>query len=331
MPTPPPIAIVGAGLAGLTCARALHARGVPLHIFDKGRGPGGRMSTRRHAEALRFDHGAQYVTARSEAFRAQLQRWVAAGVAAPWRGRVRVLERGEVSDTRRATERYVGVPGMSALVSHQARGLEVAFGTRVAPLERDGARWRLRTTGGEELGEFERVVIAVPAPQAAALLPEGSALRRAAEEAVMNPCWAALAAWDAPLGLPFDGAFVHRSPLAWIARDSDKPERPEGSRWVLHASHAWSRDHLERERDEVAALLLQALRDATPRPIPEPTFLTAHRWRYAIPAPALEARSFHDAALGLGVCGDWCAAPRVEGAFLSGAHLAERVAAHLGV
>ena len=159
MPTPPPIAIVGAGLAGLTCARALHARGVPLHIFDKGRGPGGRMSTRRHGEALRFDHGAQYVTARSEAFRAQLQRWVAAGVAAPWRGRVRVLERGEVSDTRRATERYVGVPGMSALVSHQARGLEVAFGTRVAPLERDGARWRLRTTGGEELGEFERVVI----------------------------------------------------------------------------------------------------------------------------------------------------------------------------
>ena len=40
-------AVIGAGMAGMACAEVLVQAGWAVDLFDKGRGPGGRMSTRR--------------------------------------------------------------------------------------------------------------------------------------------------------------------------------------------------------------------------------------------------------------------------------------------
>jgi predicted NAD/FAD-dependent oxidoreductase len=61
------VAIVGTGIAGLAAARYLRERGIACTLFDKSRGLGGRMATRR-VDTLHFDHGAQFFTARSARF-----------------------------------------------------------------------------------------------------------------------------------------------------------------------------------------------------------------------------------------------------------------------
>ncbi|MDJ0868374.1 MAG: NAD(P)-binding protein, partial [Myxococcota bacterium] len=226
-------AVVGAGLSGLALAHALRARGEAVALFDKGRAPGGRVSTRR-VEDLAFDHGAQYFTCRDPRFERLLADWLAAGVAARWEGRVRSLTRGAVATPREATERYVGAPGMSAITRHLAHDLEVLCGRRVTALERAPQGWRL-VADGEELGSFERVVVSVPAPQALPLLAAAPALARRVAAVEMQPCQAALVAFEAPLPLPFEGAFVQDSPLAWVARSLGKPGRPVADCWVLHA------------------------------------------------------------------------------------------------
>ena len=114
----PPLhyAVIGAGIAGLSCARALAASGVHVTVFDKSRGSGGRMSTRR-GEGWACDHGAQYFTARDPLFQAELARWQAAGVAARWQPRLTVFD----ADGRRAERGAGGTRGATSSPAMSAR------------------------------------------------------------------------------------------------------------------------------------------------------------------------------------------------------------------
>lgn len=71
----PRFAVVGAGLSGLMCARTLQDHGLDVTVFEKSRGLGGRMANRRAEPNLRFDHGAQYFTARDHNFALYVQAW----------------------------------------------------------------------------------------------------------------------------------------------------------------------------------------------------------------------------------------------------------------
>ncbi len=311
------VAIVGAGLSGLACAQALSDHGHRVRVFDKGRGAGGRMSTRR-AGAWQFDHGAQYFTVRDRRFARWVDAWRQDGIVAKWAGQVVVLAEDKRTQKAGDPDRFVGVPSMSAICRYLASGQRVAFQTRVDGIERAGDRWRLVSGDGVDLGLYDAVVVSAPAPQTAELLagiaPE---LAARAAQVEMAPCWAAMVAFGGPLQVGFDAAFVHDSPLSWIARDGSKPSRSDGDAWVLHASHDWSRQHLELEAGNAAESLLEAFREATGARDVAPVHLDAHCWRFALPEPLSEPCLF-DADLRLAACGDWCGGPRVEGAFLSG-------------
>jgi predicted NAD/FAD-dependent oxidoreductase len=317
---PPNVAVVGAGISGLIAARILHDHGIAVTILDKGRGVGGRMSTRRAESGLCFDHGAQYFTARDPDFERYVRSWLVDGIIARWDGLIGIINNGEISRSERNHDRYVGIPAMNSVCKHLARDLTVRSGTHVAKLTRTEARWTLRDESGVTLGDFDWTIVTAPAPQAADLLID-CAPHLAAEAAAveMQPCWAVMIEFADLLPLNLDGAFVHGSPLAWVARNSSKPDRDGDSDcWVLHASPEWSEEHMEADKSEIGPLLLSEFWRATRLTEVTPEHLSAHRWRFAIPKEPLVDRCLSDSRLQIAVCGDWCAGPRVEGAFLSG-------------
>ena len=108
------VAVVGAGLSGLTCARVLADGGLEVQVFDKARGPGGRIATRRAGER-RFDDGAQIFTVRDNRFERTVDSWRRQGIVAPWTGKLVVVESSPVSPETGRIPRYVGVPGMNAV------------------------------------------------------------------------------------------------------------------------------------------------------------------------------------------------------------------------
>lgn len=316
------VAVVGAGVAGLACARTLRDRGLDVQVFDKGRHPGGRTSTRQQGD-LAFDHGAQYFKAVDERFRRAVETWVNRGVAARWTGRiVEISDDGRVRERSTDEPRYVGVPGMQAVCGDLAEGLDVTCGVTVESIHRDEDRWSLTTSDGTR-GAFDELVVAVPAPQAARLLTTGFPLHDAATAVDMVPCWAAMLCVAQPVETDFEAAVVHGSPLSWIASDGSKPGRGNARRtWVLHASADWSRENLEAEPDEVAPRLLAAFRELV-GPV-ETRSIRAHRWRYALPETPL-GRMPRDERMRLTLCGDWCLGRSVESAFLSGLEAADRI------
>lgn len=301
------IGIVGAGMAGLACAEALRAAGHAVTLFDKGRAPGGRMSTRRVAtpagEAA-FDHGAQYFTARDPAFRARVALWADAGVAAPW--------------PAAGADSWVGTPGMNAPVKQMAAEAEVHWSEPVDTVSRRDGRWHI---AGQA---FDAALLAIPAEQAGPLLlpwDPAQAARAAANPAA--PCWTVMAAFADRLPIGPD-ILRDRGIVGWAARNSAKPGRSGPESWVVQAGPDWSRAHLEQAPDAVVAPLLDALAALAGQPLPPPLTAAAHRWRYARSASAGDGMLWNP-ALRLGACGDWLIGPRVEAAWLSGTMLAHAV------
>jgi predicted NAD/FAD-dependent oxidoreductase len=333
------VVVVGAGIAGLSAAAELTRRGHAVVVLEQGPTAGGRVATRRVLDdeadrpelaTLQFDHGAQYFTARTAAFIQEVDRWQAARVVQVWHGRLATFD----SEGREAVEdevtRWVGVPSMSAVPDHLARGLDVRYGARVTALTRATAgpaatapgrsrpAWRALLPDRSHVGPFDGVVLAVPAPQIPALLAEAPRLLSEVSEVRMHPCWAVLVAFDARVPTPFDAAFVSSSPLGWIARDRSKPQRGLAETWVLHASGPWSEAHVDDRPDAVGPFLLNAFADLVRGALPRPVHVGTHRWRYAAADPPLAREAFIDAASRVALCGDWCAGNRMEGAYLSG-------------
>ncbi len=311
------IAVIGGGIAGLAAARTLAAAGLHAVVFDKGRGPGGRSSS-RYAAPYSFDHGAQYFTARDASFRRVLDAWLADGVAARWAGRIVSLRERAASPLRGTTERFVGAPRMSALAQVLARGVELRTATRVASLERRGGAWRLVGEDAGVLGEFDRLVVAMPPAQAVALIGELSPLAGRAAALAMRPCWAALLGMAEPYHVEFDGAFCEGSALSWVCRNNSKPGRPAAEAWVLHASPEWSDAHLDDDPRLVQHALARELERLTGVPLPPVLHRDAQRWRFALPASEHETDVFHDRERGLVFAGDAYRGGRIEGAYLSG-------------
>lgn len=324
------IAVVGGGIAGLTAARALKEQGHRVLVLDDGRKPAGRASTLR-AAGFAFDHGAQYFTAREPRFRAEIESWHAQRFVAEWKGRiVRLGYDGRIDALDEETVRYVGVPGMSALAGYLASELEVEIGVEVTTLRRRSAGgWRI-AGATDDYGAFDKVLIALPAPQAVRLLDAAPRLREVAAAVRYRPCWAVMLGLTERYAVELDGAFVADSALAWIARDSSKPGRLGTEAWVLHASPAWSSAYTAADASTVQARLSAELERLTGVPLPAIAYQAAHLWRYSLPDPALTesaASSLVDPELGLALAGDWCHGARVEGAFLSGLEAAERLVA----
>ena len=282
------------------------------------------MATRRIGAAV-CDHGAQFFTARDPAFAAQVAAWVTAGVVASWAGRV--VRWGHAPEPEASPgERFVGVPGMSGALASLASGLDLRLKTRVEQIERVAQGFRLSDDQGKPLGLFERVALAVPGPQAVPLAQASAGVNAAVASLAYAPCWAVMVAFDTPVAADFDAAFVEErrgSPLGFIARDSTKPGRAPGERWVLHAGPAWSGAHLEDTAEAVGPALLAALEQTIGAAAPSVLSLSAHRWRYALPTSLHAARCVYDDGVRLGACGDAFNGARVEGAWLSGRALAE--------
>lgn len=320
---PPRIAVIGAGITGLSCASRLAAAGMTPVVFDKSRGLGGRIATRRAPDGLTFDHGAQFATARGPAFSTYMRGAVASGAAASW----------DVPEEAGGDRRFVGTPGMSSLVRPLAEGLEIRGQHTLTKIERTQDGWQLAFAETDRELLAERVALCVPSPQASALLSAFPLARAALSEVDIAPCWAVMVALDdmpSSAALPNAGQYTD-GPIAWIAPEGSKPGRDAGPpRLVLHASPGWSRDNLEIPPEDAARALLEALGSLSGAQLPATSHVAAHRWRYAKTQVPL-GRPFLDIADGtLLAGGDWCLGARVECGFDSGVSMADRILRDIG-
>ena len=214
---------------------------------------------------------------------------------------------------------------MDAVAVHLAAGIEIDYNVAVLSLTKSKNRWQLTDGNQHTYGPYEAVIIAAPPPQAAGLLESSSKLRDRIRNVEMQPCLAVTAAFEKPLDLPFDAAFVHGSPVKWAARNSSKPGRPAAECWVLHADAKWSLEQAGVEADAGVRTLMDSFFKSMGQTPVDPIFCQTRYWKTAAAANPLNVGCLWDAALKIGLCGDWCQMSRFEGAVLSGMAMAGRI------
>lgn len=319
------VAIIGAGIAGMSAAAHLHQAGFKVEVFDKARGPGGRTASRRQDE-LRFDHGAPCFEVQDPSFLALLSEWQRQGLVMPWSTQVATLKAPN-EPLLRPSQSYVGLPKMSALARAIGQGVTCNYSTRIASLKKLASTWQLVDTESHTYFA-KRILSTAPPPQTLELLANHApAISQALRQVEPCPDWTLMLQGHADLLAPEIGRlhFEGHPCLSQLIAEHRKPQRPAQAAWTLHASSSWSKSHEEAEPEWVIEQLCAALSQSLGQSLSFET-IKAHRWRYARVRNNLSASYLNEPQGRLYYAGDACLRGDLESAYLSGVRAAQAIA-----
>jgi len=327
------IAIVGSGLAGLTAAIKLKQLGHEVTVFEKSRGPGGRLAAKRVSLGSAqgsVDMGAQYFTSRNPEFLPFLTEFAGNNSFNAWDGQFGFQDAKGQWQAFPKEPRYVGTPRMTAISRALSAHAAVVAQTRIERLVKTDNGWALFDADNQQAGEFDQVVITAPPAQARELFMQSSLpeLANQLDDAVSRvlPCWAVAAYFEENPWPHHEGMRCNHPALYWVANNSSKPgrnnnsEASSGAWWVLHATAQWTEQNVEASPEQVAKELVAAFRELTGTKIAVTDTVT-HRWLYARSEGGANPGHLWFQERGIGLAGDWLSGGRVEGAFDSACSL----------
>jgi len=272
-----------------------------------------------------FDHGAQYITARGQAFKSYLDELVASAYARRWTPKM-----ADGSDIKQMTPWFVGTPGMSSIIRPLAEGVRIATERRVHSLETGEKGWTLVFEDESSIGPYHAVAIATPPADAKLLAGRVDVIAEPLEKVRISPCWAVLVRLEDKL-LPAQDVFSDMNEvIRWIARNNAKPSRPSrGDHVVIHASPGWSRETEDVESETIADELWSEASNVLSLPPTRPAQMSAFLWRQGLVDQPVGETFLYSSAHRLGVAGDWCFGRLAEHAFESGLRLGKAIAQSL--
>lgn len=310
--------VVGAGISGLLCAKELSGLGVSVKILDKGRGVGGRMST-RYMSGARLDHGAQFFTVRDQMFQKYVDHWLSVGVAKEW------FRHAPCDSNPQGYPRYCGVGGMNEIPKYLAEELDVQCSEQVIAVNYKAGNWQV-TTQSETVYHARHLILTAPLPQSLALL-DTSGLNYADDEleALRSLKYrrglTTLAILNEPSGLPEDGFIqLEDSVVTWLA-DNQMKGISDVPCLTIQSTPEFADLHWDSPDSVRGQKMIEAIVDYLKSQV---TDYVCHRWGYALSEGRYKQSYFYNPKLNLALAGDGFSGGRVEGAALSGIQLARQ-------
>ncbi len=314
------IAVIGSGLSGLSFAKTLESN-AGIDLFDKSRGYGGRMATRRDAE-YQFDHGAQYFTVKADEFRSFLQPYLDNEIVKPWEANYVELDRETITSSQTWTAEsghYVGSPNMSSLCREIASDHNVNLNTEIMKIDRRDGKWVLIDKNNNSVSGYDWVVFAVTPQHIENIMHYEFEDKPWLTGQKLFACFSLMLGYKKTQNVTWDAARVVNSDIGWVSINSSKPDRQGNFSIIAQSTNTWAEKNIEMDINHVQQHLVNELDAIMPIDVRNYDFVKVHRWRYANISRQHHGRDYYlNTVLKLASVGDWYINARVESAFLSG-------------
>lgn len=312
-------AVIGAGITGLSVAQTLKQKGHEVKVFEKARGVGGRMSTRR-ADDFAFDHGAQCFTARTKPFQNFVREYEEQGVIKEWEGKVVSIERSKKLEKRIWFEtHWVASPNMNSLCKKIMEDLNVNIQTEIKEIQKVNDNWKVVSKNAENLGEFDWIISTAPPEQTYSLMPDCFAYKNKVSEIEMSACFALMIGFQDKIETNWMAAKLRNSFLKWVTINSKRPDRNSDVTSIqIHSRNSWADANKDRPIEEIQKEMIDEFKALTAMDVDNADYVSTHRWLYSLVKNTSKDESYVDFDNKLAACGDWCLTSRIEDAWISG-------------
>jgi len=318
------IAIIGAGIAGLTLANKLKGK-YDVTVFEKSRGVGGRMAT-RYADDYQFDHGAQYFTAKSPEFIEFVEKLKNEGVIDIWNARFVELDGNKITKEHVWDENaphLLAIPKMNQIGKYLAQGIKTNVNCHIDSLVRYNNEWKIFNNEGVCVGTYDYIVSAIPPEQADELIFDNVKFKHDLPQYQMSACFSLMLGFKTPKDLPFEAALVNNQDISWISVNSSKPDRPKGYSILVHSTNQWADSNIESDIEWVRSHMIKQLEHVTQVKMTDHDYINIHRWKYANIGQQDGPKFLEDKKNSIAAIGDWLIKGKVESAFTSAISLYE--------
>ena len=319
------VAVIGAGISGLALANKLKKH-FEVVVFEKSRGYGGRVATRRAGEFI-FDHGAQFFKVKTDEFREYIKPMIDQGVVDIWKARFVEIDNGKITNNRiwgDDPSNYIGTPSMNSIGKYMADGLDVRLSDKVANVAQ-GTKWELYDEAGANIGEFDWVVSAIPPKQVIEMIPDVINLYSKISSYEMLACYSLMLGYEEKMDIGFDAALIKGADISWLSVNSSKLPGANNTTFLIHSTNKWASQNIDRDRDWVKGYLCNELSNLVPIKTESANYVGLQGWRYANIKKQNNIEFFLDKDNKFGLCGDWFVQGRIEAAYLSGSHLGDQM------
>ena len=318
------IAVIGAGLAGITFASKVKGK-FNVEVFEKSRGVGGRMSTRRENQ-FTFDHGAQFFKIKTNDFWDFFSELLEKKIIQPWNFKLAYFDGRhlkKIKVIKNTDNFFVGVPNMDSTLKHLSKKCNVILNSKIERTIQKNGKWNLYDQNKKFYGPYDWVILSLPAQQSLELLTKKSSFCPLIEKIKMKGCFSLMVGINKPLHLDYDAAIIQNQEIAWLALNHSKPCRMNNHCLLVNSSYEYADQNMNSSKDKVLKHLLNVSSNLINYELRHSTLTKIHQWKYVEAECSPIENYFIDHNEKVAVCGDWFIDSRVEGAFLSANELSK--------
>ena len=316
--------VIGSGISGATIANLLNKKHT-VDLYDKARGLGGRSSFKRLDKTRGFDHGTQYFSPKTRAFKRFTKKLIEKKILKIWEGNHKFL-----SDKKKENKKHVkviGRKGNNDISKYLLKNVRCYFQSELKKINFQSSKWNLIFNDGE-IRNYENLILTCPFPQ----------LKKLSKKYIKNSFIKEKIKMDANItilieikktNLGYSSFLFNDRILGWAGYENSKKRfKSKSDLWTLQSTFNWANKKINQNKvlkKTNAKILIDKFFKLTGIKRTKVLFSLNHGWKYSSNSKPLKLKSYWNSRLNLGVCADWFNGPRLESGWISANDLFKKI------